>query len=156
MNWLTQVMQWNSHWGGYDKGNCPRSNLELVIRRKGQNKAVQRVQSSLSERELFRNIMQSPYQSPIGVLAGFITFVYLKYKRFLTDSAQQLAPQTPTIFQFPRTYYFVQISRPAKICPKNRYFEEHINRLPLYRLIFVIVVYVIVQTANRVTFAKVS
>ena len=67
-------------------------------------------------------------------------------KRFLTDSAQQLAPQTPTIFQFPRTYYFVQISRPAKICPKNRYFEEHINRLPLYRLIFVIVVYVIVQT----------
>ena len=74
-------MQWNSHWGGYDKGHCPRSNLELVIRRKGQNKAVQRVQSSLSERELFRNIMQSPYQSPIGVLAGFITFVYLKYKQ---------------------------------------------------------------------------
>ena len=58
-----------------------RSNLELVIRIKGQNKAVQRVQSSLSERELFRNIMQSPYQSPIGVLAGFITFVYLKYKQ---------------------------------------------------------------------------
>ena len=46
-----------------------------------EHKAVQRVQSSLSERELFRNIMQSPYQSPIGVLAGFITFVYFKYKQ---------------------------------------------------------------------------
>ena len=45
--------------------------------------------------------------------------------------AQQPAPQTPTIFQFPRTYYFVQISQPAKICLKNRYFEEHIHWVPL-------------------------
>ena len=52
-------------------------------------------------------------------------------KRFLTHSAQQLAPQTPTIFQFPRTYYFVQISQPAKICLKNRYFEEQIHWVPL-------------------------
>ena len=36
-----------------------------------------------------------------------------------------------TIFQFPRTYYFVQISQPAKICLKNRYFEEQIHWVPL-------------------------
>ena len=35
------------------------------------------------------------------------------------------------IFQFPRTYYFVQISQPAKICLKNRYFEEQIHWVPL-------------------------
>ena len=57
-------------------------------------------------------------------------------KRFLTDSAQQLllhikSPKTPTIFQFPRTYYFVQISQPAKICLKNRYFGEQIHWVPL-------------------------
>ena len=54
-------------------------------------------------------------------------FTWGAYRRFLTHSAQQLAPQTPTIFQFPRTYYFVQISQPAKICMKNRYFEEQIH-----------------------------
>ena len=54
-----------------------------------------------------------------------------RVRRFLTHSAQQLAPQTPTIFQFPRTYYFVQISQPAKICIKNRYFEEQIHWVPL-------------------------
>ena len=54
-------------------------------------------------------------------------------RRFLTHSAQQLAPQTTTIFQFPRTYYFVQISQPAKICMKNRYFEEQIHWVPLRR-----------------------
>ena len=31
----------------------------------------------------------------------------------------------------PGTYYFFQISQPAKSCLKNRYFEEQIHRVPL-------------------------
>ena len=33
----------------------------------------------------------------------------------------------------PRTYYSFQVSQPAKICLKNRYFEERIHWVPLYR-----------------------
>ena len=33
----------------------------------------------------------------------------------------------------PRTYYFSQISQPAKICLNNRYFEEQIHWVPLLR-----------------------
>ena len=51
-------------------------------------------------------------------------------------SRQQIPSDTlhclfPSNIFLPRTYHFSQMSRPAKICMQNRYYEEQIHRVPL-------------------------
>ena len=46
------------------------------------------------------------------------------------DTLNCLFPSNTFTF-LSRTYYFFQISQPAKICLKNRYFEEQIHWVPL-------------------------
>ena len=61
----------------------------------------------------------------------FLTIAHSSYSRHQipSDTMNCLFPSNTFL---PRTYYFSQISHPAKILLKNRYFEEQIRCVPLY------------------------
>ena len=61
----------------------------------------------------------------------FLAIAHSSYSRHQipSDTMNCLFPSNTFL---PRTYYFSQISQPAKILLKNRYFEEQIRWVPLY------------------------
>ena len=117
-------------------GKFPRltllANLGVVI---GQISALQWGQwwEGLIENWVWRKGERAKFTSSVG--EGKKRFWQIEHIRIpaILDSK---SPQAPWIACFPvtlcsRSAYFSQFSQPAKICLKNRHFEEQIHCLPL-------------------------
>ena len=77
--------------------------------------------------------------SPKGKIYPFIGGRGFYHIPAFLDSRHQIASNTldclfPSNNFLPRTYYFFQISQPAKNWLKNKYFQEQIQWVPLRRL----------------------